>query len=127
MLFSYSFNTCYLDRRHAQIIRQERTYSSSKNIIIFKKLIVGLVGVLVALSASLGLSKVVKDEIQVQPLLVNCFLTLINIYFVKSPKVLNCTRIFFKQKKDNILFLLSFYKRKRCSSKISPSPRQINR
>ena len=96
MVGVYIFNLQHLKHRHAGIIQHE-TVNTQQNGIQFKKLITGAIVIMLVVVFLMLISTVVKSVVSKS---VICFIiTLVNLYYVKSDKVVNHARNVLNQKK----------------------------
>ena len=96
MVGVYIFNLQHLKQRHAQIICHE-TANTQQNGIEFKKLITGATIIMLVIVFLMLISTM---ERRVVSNIVICFtITLVNLYYVKSVKVVNHARHVLNQKK----------------------------
>ena len=105
VIFSYCFNYFYLKHKHAGFILHENA-NSQKNLIDFKKLILGMLVILLLISVVIGVQTLVHGENKgLLNIFLPCFsVTFLNLYFSKSKEVLAHAKVVFQQRKENVLF-----------------------
>ena len=104
-VFAYTFNTLYLKRKHALIIRQEIA-PPQQNLISLKKLMVGaLVLALLALTVFVIKTLVSPCNMQtIEPLLVCYIVVGIQLFYSKNKSAWNHLKQVLRVKRDNLEF-----------------------
>ena len=125
IISAYCFNNVYLKSKHAQIIQFENT-DSEKNLINFKKLMIGTLVIVFVLAVATAIQNSVVDSAQlyIPSLLLCCMLTFLNIYFTKNKYVLDHMKRIIKNNIANFefSFLYSVYTKCIRTKRVSPSP-----
>ena len=104
-VFAYTFNTLYLKRKHALLIRREIA-PPQQNLISLKKLIVGALALALLILALIGIQTLVSpcNRQRIQPLLVCYIVEGVQLLFSKNDSAWNHFKQVLRVKRDNLEF-----------------------
>ncbi|XP_023345035.1 uncharacterized protein LOC111714208 isoform X3 [Eurytemora carolleeae] len=104
-VFAYTFNTLYLKRKHALIIRREIA-PPQQNLISLKKLMVGALALALLALAVFVIQTLVSpcNRQTTQPLLVCCIVVGIQLFYSKNESAWNHFKQVLRVKRDNLEF-----------------------